>query len=105
MGMGSLSDLLYSNEPIPRATLILILKGVAAGMMHLHKEGIVHRCEGGFLNLHRDLAARNVLLQQVESSIVAKVSDFGLSRIAADHYLEGATQSDVGPGLAFGFVN
>jgi serine/threonine protein kinase len=33
-------------------TTINILKGIAAGMAHLHKEGIIHR----------DLAARNILV-------------------------------------------
>lgn len=40
--------------------------GIAAGIEHLHRNGI----------LHRDLAARNVL---VDSTGIAKVTDFGLS--------------------------
>ncbi|PRP89037.1 hypothetical protein PROFUN_02315 [Planoprotostelium fungivorum] len=40
--------------------------GVAAGMIHLHAEGVIHR----------DLAVRNILLTK---SMQPKVSDFGLS--------------------------
>jgi len=45
-----------------------IIKGIAAGMHHLHSEGIVHR----------DLAARNILLTK-ENNV--KISDFGYARV------------------------
>lgn len=47
--------------------LVGMLRGIAAGMKYLSDMNYVHR----------DLAARNVL---VNSNLVCKVSDFGLSR-------------------------
>lgn len=47
--------------------LVGMLRGIAAGMKYLADMNYVHR----------DLAARNVL---VNSNLVCKVSDFGLSR-------------------------
>eukprot|EP01119_Soliformovum_irregulare_P009843 TRINITY_DN236_c0_g1_i30.p1 TRINITY_DN236_c0_g1~~TRINITY_DN236_c0_g1_i30.p1 ORF type:complete len:1136 (+),score=227.63 TRINITY_DN236_c0_g1_i30:496-3408(+) len=49
----------------------------AAGMIHLHDKGI----------LHRDLALRNILFANAGSGFVAKVADFGMSRVAEKgHY-------------------
>ena len=45
-----------------------IIKGIAAGMEHLHKEKIVHR----------DLSARNILLNERDKILEAVVADFGL---------------------------
>lgn len=49
---GSLYHLLHSDTKIKWSTATHIMKGVAAGMLHLQTEGIIHR----------DLAARNVLV-------------------------------------------
>ncbi|XP_059837375.1 ephrin type-A receptor 7 isoform X5 [Hypanus sabinus] len=51
--------------------LVGMMRGIAAGMRYLADMGYVHR----------DLAARNIL---VNSNLVCKVSDFGLSRIVED---------------------
>jgi serine/threonine protein kinase len=50
---GSLDKLLFnSNQQLSKEEVIELVRGIAAGMYHLHKHNIVHR----------DLAARNILL-------------------------------------------
>lgn len=51
--------------------LVGMLRGIASGMKYLADMNYVHR----------DLAARNIL---VNSNLVCKVSDFGLSRFLED---------------------
>jgi serine/threonine protein kinase len=84
---GSCLDALYGTKP--RAwtdeELIRIAHGAASGIAHLHRLGIIHR----------DIAARNVLLTQND---VAKVADFGMSRVLAENaYNEQQTVHKVGP--------
>lgn len=50
---GSLWGYLRRESDIPLESKLLILRGIASGMLHLHMEGIVHR----------DLAARNILVR------------------------------------------
>lgn len=52
--------------------LVGMLRGITAGMKYLSDMNYVHR----------DLAARNIL---VNSNLVCKVSDFGLSRFLDDN--------------------
>ena len=60
---GALVDALYGSNPLAlsQSQLLSISQGTAAGVAHLHNQGIVHR----------DLAARNVLLNGKE--LVPKV--------------------------------
>ncbi|POI19113.1 hypothetical protein CIB84_017140, partial [Bambusicola thoracicus] len=72
MENGSLDAFLRKNDG--RFTVIQLvgmLRGIGSGMKYLSDMSYVHR----------DLAARNIL---VNSNLVCKVSDFGMSRVLED---------------------
>ncbi|XP_028460574.1 ephrin type-A receptor 7 isoform X1 [Perca flavescens] len=72
MENGSLDGFLRKHDgQFTVIQLVGMLRGIAAGMRYLSDLGYVHR----------DLAARNIL---VNSNLVCKVSDFGLSRVIDD---------------------
>uniref|UniRef100_A0A8C6PGB2 receptor protein-tyrosine kinase n=1 Tax=Nothobranchius furzeri TaxID=105023 RepID=A0A8C6PGB2_NOTFU len=72
MENGSLDTFLKKNDgQFTVIQLVGMLRGIASGMRYLSDMGYVHR----------DLAARNIL---VNSNLVCKVSDFGLSRVLED---------------------
>uniref|UniRef100_A0A8C3EM16 receptor protein-tyrosine kinase n=1 Tax=Corvus moneduloides TaxID=1196302 RepID=A0A8C3EM16_CORMO len=72
MENGSLDTFLKKNdEQFTVIQLVGMLRGIASGMKYLSDMGYVHR----------DLAARNIL---INSNLVCKVSDFGLSRVLED---------------------
>jgi len=80
---GSLDKLLFeSNVKLSDDYKIRLVRGIAAGMLHLHKHNIIHR----------DLAARNILLT---ASGDPKISDFKMSRVLVRD--EGKTKSNLGP--------
>ncbi|XP_054857061.1 ephrin type-A receptor 8 isoform X2 [Eublepharis macularius] len=69
MENGSLDSFLRKHDgQFTVLQLVVMLRGISAGMRYLSDLGYVHR----------DLAARNIL---VNGNLVCKVSDFGLSRI------------------------
>jgi len=81
---GSLDRILFdSNLKLSDEHKIRLVRGIAAGMLHLHEHNIVHR----------DLAARNILLT---GSGDPKISDFGMSRILQKEE-EGKTKKNLGP--------
>ncbi|PRP84531.1 hypothetical protein PROFUN_05866 [Planoprotostelium fungivorum] len=61
-----------------------LMSEIALGMLHLHKEKVIHR----------DLAVRNILLSK---HCEAKVADFGLSRTQDNTDEVGQTVSTIGP--------
>ncbi|XP_058849433.1 ephrin type-A receptor 8 [Acipenser ruthenus] len=72
MENGSLDSFLRRHDgQFTIIQLVGLLRGIAAGMNYLSDLGYIHR----------DLAARNIL---VNSNLVCKVSDFGLSRVLED---------------------
>jgi serine/threonine protein kinase len=79
--------LVYLRKPDSRITefqVVHILRGIALGMTHLHRQNIIHR----------DLAARNILLT---AGFDAVVSDFGFARTLQSQEDSGHTASEVGP--------
>jgi len=82
LDMGSLYNYLNKNE-IPDILLASMCSGIAGGIVHLHKNKVVHR----------DLASRNILLS---TELIPKVSDFGLSRVTQNEQ-GNQTQTDTGP--------
>nr|XP_021143418.1 ephrin type-A receptor 3 [Columba livia]XP_021143419.1 ephrin type-A receptor 3 [Columba livia]XP_021143421.1 ephrin type-A receptor 3 [Columba livia] len=72
MENGSLDSFLRKHDAqFTVIQLVGMLRGIASGMKYLSDMGYVHR----------DLAARNIL---INSNLVCKVSDFGLSRVLED---------------------
>lgn len=68
---GSLASLVYNPQcALPLADQLSIAAKAASGVLHLHRNSIVHR----------DIAARNVLLKSKRAPYGVKVADFGLSR-------------------------
>jgi predicted Ser/Thr protein kinase/uncharacterized protein YkvS len=82
---GSLDKFLFdSGQPLSEEYKIQLVKGIARGMLHLHRHNIIHR----------DLAARNILLTATKEP---KISDFGMSRVLQREDEEGQTKTNIGP--------
>ena len=90
MCSGSLHDHLRPPYP-PLSPLhrLLILRGVAYGLLTLHNADLVHL----------DVKPANILLAVMGSEIIAKLTDFGISR-SMDPSLTFAGSTMGGGGLA-----
>ena len=83
MEKGDLSNYLKKNQSIDLKQKLKWMIDICSGMEHLSQHHIIHR----------DLAARNCLL---DSKLNAKISDFGLARIA-DTNNQVYSKSEVSP--------
>ncbi|XP_067085547.1 LOW QUALITY PROTEIN: ephrin type-B receptor 1-like [Osmerus mordax] len=84
MENGALDSFLRQNDgQFAVIQLVNMLRGIASGMKYLAEMNYVHR----------DLAARNIL---VNSNLVCKVSDFGLSRYLQDDTSDPTYTSSLG---------
>eukprot|EP00753_Platysulcus_tardus_P014675 PLAT4429.1.p1 GENE.PLAT4429.1~~PLAT4429.1.p1 ORF type:complete len:513 (-),score=214.74 PLAT4429.1:443-1981(-) len=90
MSRMSCDDVLVKPGPgnmratLSMAQLLRMAMDTAAGIMHLHREGVIHR----------DLACRNLL---VDDHFRVRVADFGFSRTKEVTASKGYTHSAVGP--------
>ncbi len=64
-------------HPCPQLPLVLKLRDVAAGMRHLHELSICH----GDLKSDNVLLASSARVRGDATGTVAKIADFGLSRV------------------------
>ncbi|KAL1249148.1 hypothetical protein QQF64_020153, partial [Cirrhinus molitorella] len=84
MENGALDSFLRLNDgQFTPIQLVGMLRGIASGMKYLSEMSYVHR----------DLAARNIL---VNSNLVCKVSDFGLSRFLTENSSDPTYTSSLG---------
>jgi len=88
MSNGSVYDVLVKHKkfmkPPDWKIIVRMVMDTAAGILHLHTEGVIHR----------DLAIRNLLL---DDQYRVKVCDFGMARIKNREDEFGQTKSNVGP--------
>ncbi|MEX1365215.1 MAG: serine/threonine-protein kinase [Nannocystaceae bacterium] len=68
----NLGERLRRDGPLPTELALRVLGQVASGLAALHGAGIAHR----------DLKPANVLVTERDGSLVAKITDFGISRIS-----------------------
>eukprot|EP01120_Amphizonella_sp_Union-15-10_P000357 TRINITY_DN1036_c0_g2_i2.p1 TRINITY_DN1036_c0_g2~~TRINITY_DN1036_c0_g2_i2.p1 ORF type:complete len:253 (-),score=42.83 TRINITY_DN1036_c0_g2_i2:367-1125(-) len=90
---GDLLTKITEKKPLKPDRVHRILKGISAGMFHLHSEGIVHR----------DLAARNILLSSKDH---VKISDFGYARFIGTDEAKHTVQNEgplrwMAPGILY----
>lgn len=107
-GINSLSDLLR-GEPLPEGLVVDLLKQILDGLAYAHGQGVVHR----------DLKPSNILLdggwkmanggesedspsaiRHSASSPTAKITDFGLVRLAGEQWVQSQVQLTVARSMA-----
>lgn len=74
--------LIVRREQLSTIEMLRLLSQSACGILHLHKENVIHR----------DIAARNFLLDEQRNVFV---TDFGLARVKTAAYQH--TKSSLGP--------
>lgn len=80
----TLADVLGDGRPLPADDVATIFRELCEGVMAAHRQGV----------LHRDLKPGNVLLAVTERGVLAKITDFGIAKVARE--VSGATLTEVG---------
>lgn len=80
---GNLRDVLRLRR-VDHIDFVRMAMEAAAGVVHLHKQGVIHR----------DLACRNILVDRLLS---VRVADFGYARVVARPDESAVTEAHVGP--------
>lgn len=75
---GSLAQRLEGGARLAPATTVSVLEQLAAALSHAHEKGVVHR----------DIKLGNVLIAERDGQLVAKLSDFGVSRVHGSNLTE-----------------
>lgn len=75
----TLKDYMLQNKNIPVETAVYIIKQIASGLSHAHKNGIIHR----------DIKPQNILMTE---DLTCKITDFGISRAYGDTTLTQTNQ-------------
>lgn len=75
---GSLAQRLDGGARLAPATTVSVLEQLAAALSHAHEKGVVHR----------DIKLGNVLIAERDGQLLAKLSDFGVSRVHGSNLTE-----------------